>query len=142
MKYFCILVLSIDSFRLVKLFQAVFGGPFLPHIEQILCDKASLMSSRVISASEAGRGSKIKGFSLLDGRPYQSCDIVIAQDTEPKQVQLIYVLFLLYFTCVEFIDQVHTAIQVVRCETTHAWKPSASKCSHRHLHGTVPPCLR
>lgn len=65
----------------------VFGGPFLPHVEQILRDKASLMSSPVISACDDGRGSKINGFSLLDGRPFQSCDIAIALDRVKAGVQ-------------------------------------------------------
>ncbi|GMN44459.1 hypothetical protein TIFTF001_013662 [Ficus carica] len=58
-------------------FQLVLGGRFLPHIKQILQDKALSMSSPVVSASDAGNRSKIKGISLLNDRPCQSCDIVI-----------------------------------------------------------------
>ncbi|XP_030484564.2 dihydrofolate synthetase isoform X1 [Cannabis sativa] len=60
----------------------VLGGPFLPHIEKILRDKASLMSSPVASASDSGNCSKINDISLIDGRPYQSCDIVIQADRD------------------------------------------------------------
>lgn len=67
-------------------FQLVLGGPFLPHIEKILRDKASLMSSPVVSASDAGNRSIIKGVGLLNGRPCQSCDIVIQADKDLKLV--------------------------------------------------------
>ncbi|XP_062120239.1 dihydrofolate synthetase isoform X2 [Humulus lupulus] len=60
----------------------VLGGPFLPHIEKILRDKASLMSSPVASASDSVNCSKINGISLIDGRPCQSCDIVIQADRD------------------------------------------------------------
>ncbi|CAH2068865.1 unnamed protein product [Thlaspi arvense] len=55
----------------------VLGGPFLPHIEHILRDKASSMSSPVVSASDPGNRSKLKGLNNLCGKPCQSCDIVI-----------------------------------------------------------------
>ena len=67
-------------------FQVVLGGPFLPHIEQILRDKASLMSSPVVLASDSGKHSKINGISLVDGRPCQSCDIIIQVDRDIKLV--------------------------------------------------------
>ncbi|KAL7183656.1 hypothetical protein ACSBR2_025943 [Camellia fascicularis] len=55
----------------------VLGGPFLPHIEHILRDKACSMSSTVVSACDPGNRSAIKGLSDLYGKRYQSCDIVI-----------------------------------------------------------------
>lgn len=57
--------------------QIVLGGPFLPHIEQILRDKASSMSSPVLSASDPGTRVTIKGISMFDGEPCQLCDITI-----------------------------------------------------------------
>ncbi|XP_065868593.1 dihydrofolate synthetase-like isoform X2 [Euphorbia lathyris] len=55
----------------------VLGGPFLPHIEQILRDKASLMCAPVVSASESGIKTAIKGLGSFSGRPCQLCDIII-----------------------------------------------------------------
>ncbi|CAI0454241.1 unnamed protein product [Linum tenue] len=55
----------------------VLGGPFLPHIEQIIRDRTSLMYSPVVSASDAGTRSSIKGLSMLDCRPCQVNDLVI-----------------------------------------------------------------
>lgn len=60
------------------------GGPFLPHIECILRDKALSMSSPVVSASDAGNRSTIKGISMLNGRPCQSCDLVIQVERDFK----------------------------------------------------------
>ncbi|OMO56400.1 Folylpolyglutamate synthetase [Corchorus olitorius] len=58
----------------------ILGGPFLPHIDCILRDKASSMSSPVVSASDAGIRTAIKGVSTFKGRPTQSCDLMIQLD--------------------------------------------------------------
>ncbi|XP_031381336.1 dihydrofolate synthetase [Punica granatum] len=55
----------------------VLGGPFLPHIEHILCEKASSLCSPVLFASGSGNKSAIKGISMINGRPCQSCDILL-----------------------------------------------------------------
>ncbi|WCJ36790.1 Folylpolyglutamate synthetase family protein [Euphorbia peplus] len=55
----------------------VLGGPFLPHIEQILRDKASLMCAPVISASESGIKTSIKGLGMFSDGHCQLCDIII-----------------------------------------------------------------
>ncbi|KAL4307426.1 hypothetical protein S245_057006 [Arachis hypogaea] len=55
----------------------VLGGPFLPHIESIIRDKAVSMGSPVVSASDSGNRGTIKKFSVLNGKPCQICDIVI-----------------------------------------------------------------
>ncbi|RYR54899.1 hypothetical protein Ahy_A06g030160 isoform B [Arachis hypogaea] len=55
----------------------VLGGPFLPHIESIIRDKAASMGSPVVSASDSGNRGTIKKFSVLNGKPCQICDIVI-----------------------------------------------------------------
>lgn len=71
---------------MVNVFQLVLGGPFLPHIECILRDKALSMSSPVVSASDAGNQSTIKGISMINGIPYQSCDLVIQIEGDFKLV--------------------------------------------------------
>ncbi|GKV19839.1 hypothetical protein SLEP1_g30050 [Rubroshorea leprosula] len=55
----------------------ILGGPFLPHIEDILRRIASSMGSPIISASNPGIRTVIKGVSMFKGRPYQSCDIMM-----------------------------------------------------------------
>ncbi|KAK7301167.1 hypothetical protein RJT34_12028 [Clitoria ternatea] len=55
----------------------VLGGPFLPHIEHIIRDKAVSMDSPVVLASDTGNRCTLKSFSILNGRPCQICDIVI-----------------------------------------------------------------
>ncbi|KAM4068822.1 hypothetical protein ACB094_12G041900 [Castanea mollissima] len=62
----------------------VLGGPFLPHIECILRDNALSMSSPVVSVSDAGNQSTIKGISRINGRPYQSCDLLIQIERDFK----------------------------------------------------------
>uniref|UniRef100_A0A6N2ME49 Mur ligase C-terminal domain-containing protein n=1 Tax=Salix viminalis TaxID=40686 RepID=A0A6N2ME49_SALVM len=57
--------------------KVVLGGPFLPHVDFILRDKASVMCSPVVSASDAGIRTSIKGLIILDGRPCQLSDIMI-----------------------------------------------------------------
>ncbi|XP_022985041.1 dihydrofolate synthetase isoform X1 [Cucurbita maxima] len=60
----------------------ILGGPFIPNIECILRDKALSMSSPVVSASDPGNRSTIKGVSLLNGRLCQCCDLIIQTDDE------------------------------------------------------------
>ncbi|XP_027334194.1 dihydrofolate synthetase [Abrus precatorius] len=55
----------------------VLGGPFLPHIERIIRDKALTMDSPVVSACDTGNMCTVKSFSILNGRPCQICDIAI-----------------------------------------------------------------
>ncbi|KAK1409100.1 hypothetical protein QVD17_35625 [Tagetes erecta] len=55
----------------------VLGGPYLPHIELIFRNKASSMCSPVISASDSGNTSIIKGISNVSGIPYQISDIIL-----------------------------------------------------------------
>ncbi|XP_043696917.1 dihydrofolate synthetase isoform X1 [Telopea speciosissima] len=68
----------------------VLGGPFIPYIERILRDKASSMSSPVVSASDAGNRSTMGGIGRDKGKPYQLCDIVIHIK---KDLQLFVELF-------------------------------------------------
>lgn len=53
----------------------VLGGPFIPQIERILRDKASSMSSPVVSASDTGNRSILKSVDKMSGLPYQFCDL-------------------------------------------------------------------
>ncbi|CAN6875412.1 unnamed protein product [Brassica oleracea var. botrytis] len=65
----------------------VLGGPFLPHIEDILRSKAASMSSPVVLASNIGSGSSIKGIINKDGIGLcQSCDIVIQSEKDDKPI--------------------------------------------------------
>lgn len=58
-------------------FQLILGGPFLPHIEQILRDKALSLTSPIVSASDCGNKSILRGYNNLHGQPFQSCDIIL-----------------------------------------------------------------
>ncbi|KAJ8748101.1 hypothetical protein K2173_023503 [Erythroxylum novogranatense] len=60
----------------------ILGGPFLPYIEKILRDKAYMMQSPVISASDPGVKTTIKSLNVLDGRPYQFSDISIKMERD------------------------------------------------------------
>ncbi|XVF12624.1 hypothetical protein REPUB_Repub08aG0135000 [Reevesia pubescens] len=60
----------------------ILGGPLLPHIDSILRDRASSMSSHIVSASDAGIRTAIKGISTFKGRPSQSCDLMIKLDRD------------------------------------------------------------
>ncbi|KAK1432280.1 hypothetical protein QVD17_09175 [Tagetes erecta] len=55
----------------------VLGGPYLPHIELIFRNKASSMCSPVISASDSGNRSIIKGISNVSSIPCQISDIIL-----------------------------------------------------------------
>ncbi|GFP91324.1 folylpolyglutamate synthase [Phtheirospermum japonicum] len=55
----------------------VLGGPFVPHIEHIIRDKALSMSSPIVSASDPGNKSVLKGFSRAREMPHQLCDILL-----------------------------------------------------------------
>lgn len=62
------------------------GGPYLPEIESILRAKASSMGSPVVSASDSGNKSVIKGISDDCGKPCQTCDIVLEIENDLKLV--------------------------------------------------------
>ncbi|KAL3650541.1 hypothetical protein CASFOL_006944 [Castilleja foliolosa] len=55
----------------------VLGGPFVPHIERIIRDKALSMSSPIVSASDPGNKSFLKGFPRACEMPHQLCDILL-----------------------------------------------------------------
>ncbi|CAA0830861.1 Folylpolyglutamate synthetase family protein [Striga hermonthica] len=55
----------------------ILGGPFLPHIERIIRDKALSMSAPVVSTSDPGNRSVIKGFCRAHEMPRQLCDILL-----------------------------------------------------------------
>lgn len=62
------------------------GGPFPPHIERIIREKAVTMGSPVMLASDIGNRSAIKSFSILNGKPCQICDIEIQTERDLKLV--------------------------------------------------------
>lgn len=69
--------------------KVILGGPFLPHIEDIIRAKAFSMCSPVMSASDSGNKSRIRGFSRVNAEPSQSCDILIQIDKdEPSSIEL------------------------------------------------------
>lgn len=55
----------------------IIGGPFEHHIESILRDKASLMCSPVVSASDPGIKSIVKSYEKRGDKLFQICDIFI-----------------------------------------------------------------
>lgn len=55
----------------------VIGGPFEPHIEHIIRDRAFLMKSPVISSCDPGIRSVLKFSGRVNGSSYQTCDIFI-----------------------------------------------------------------
>ncbi|KAJ8630782.1 hypothetical protein MRB53_024105 [Persea americana] len=63
----------------------VMGGPFEPHIEGILRQKASLMNSPVISASDPGIQRIVKSVGREHDIIYQSCDLIMQVE---KDLQL------------------------------------------------------
>ncbi|XP_039044555.1 dihydrofolate synthetase-like [Hibiscus syriacus] len=58
----------------------ILGGPFLPHIDCILRERASSMCSPIISASDGRIRTSVKGINMFKGRPSQCCDLVIQLD--------------------------------------------------------------
>ncbi|KAK3032943.1 hypothetical protein RJ639_036114 [Escallonia herrerae] len=67
----------------------VLGGPYLPHIERILRDKASSMCSPVVAASDPRNRCTIKGIHIVSGKPCQSCDIVLQTERDlPLAIEL------------------------------------------------------
>ncbi|KAK8473098.1 hypothetical protein PHAVU_001G060700 [Phaseolus vulgaris] len=67
----------------------VLGGPFVPHIERIIRDKAATMESPVVSAYDTGNRCTLKSFSIVNGRPYQICDIVIQVVKDLKMLKML-----------------------------------------------------
>lgn len=146
-------------------FQVVLGGPFLPRIEHILRDKAFLMSSPVVLASDAGNRSKINGVSMLNGRPFQSCDIVIRVERDLKLVRIwgmilgsigffIFIFIELFYwlpcnivffpfflkCCNKLVIVLFLAVHwVIGCQTIHAWNSPTSECSNCYLCSTMSP---
>ncbi|XP_015878195.1 dihydrofolate synthetase [Ziziphus jujuba] len=116
----------------------VLGGPFLPHIECILRNKASSMHSPVISAYDTGNQSKIKGISIHNGRPCQSCDIVIQVESE---INLFIELFdvQLYMLGSHQLQNAATATCAALCLRNLGWKISDRSIKdglqHTHLLG-------
>ncbi|XP_020517188.1 dihydrofolate synthetase isoform X2 [Amborella trichopoda] len=55
----------------------VIGGPFQPHVEHIIRQKAFSENSPVLSATDPRIHAILKGFQGHTDKPYQSCDILI-----------------------------------------------------------------
>ncbi|KAK9914417.1 hypothetical protein M0R45_038198 [Rubus argutus] len=101
----------------------VLGGPFLPHIECILRDKALLMSSPVVLASDTRNRINITGLSLLDGRPFQSCDMVIQVESDLKlSIELLDLK--LYMLGIHQLQNAATATCAALCLRNLGWRIS------------------
>ncbi|KAH9677353.1 Dihydrofolate synthetase [Citrus sinensis] len=101
----------------------VLGGPFLPHIEHILRDEASLMCSQVVSAYDAGIRATINGLSMFNDRPCQSCDIIVQAERDLKlSIELLDVKL-----CMIGNHQLHNALTATcaaLCLRDQGWKIS------------------
>ncbi|KAK9178929.1 hypothetical protein WN943_028123 [Citrus x changshan-huyou] len=101
----------------------VLGGPFLPHIERILRDEASLMCSQVVSAYDAGIRATINGLSMFNDRPCQSCDIIVQAERDLKlSIELLDVKL-----CMIGNHQLHNALTATcaaLCLRDQGWKIS------------------
>ncbi|KAI3471198.1 hypothetical protein Pfo_027861 [Paulownia fortunei] len=71
----------------------VLGGPFLPHIERIIRDKALSMCSPVVSACDPGNRSVLKGFSRACEMPHQLCDILLLIERDLHVVYICIISF-------------------------------------------------
>lgn len=73
----------------------VIGGPFEPHIDRIIRDKASSLNSPVISACDPGIQKILKGYVMEeDEEPLQICDIFIRVQDLQLVKTISYALFL------------------------------------------------
>lgn len=70
-------------------FQVVLGGPFLPHIEGILRDKASSMHSPVVLAADTGNRCTLRSIHMFNGKPCQTCDMVVQTERDFHLVRAI-----------------------------------------------------
>lgn len=68
----------------------VLGGPFLPHIEHIIRERALSLCSPIVTASDPGNKSVVKGFSVASEVPRQLCDIQLLIE---KDIHLFIELF-------------------------------------------------
>ncbi|XP_074281782.1 dihydrofolate synthetase-like isoform X4 [Silene latifolia] len=101
----------------------ILGGPFLPHIEQIIRNRALAMCSPVISAAEVGNRSRITGFGSVNEKPHQSCDILIEIEKKtPLFIQLLDVnISMLGY---HQLQNAVTATCVALCLRDQGWKIS------------------
>ncbi|KAK9724733.1 hypothetical protein RND81_05G095200 [Saponaria officinalis] len=107
----------------------ILGGPFVPHIEQIIRNRALEMSSPVISASESGKKSCINGFGIMNEKLRQSCDIIIQIEKRiPLSVELRDVNILMFGH--HQLQNALTATCAALCLRDQGWKISdAAVCS-------------
>ncbi|KAL2318334.1 hypothetical protein Fmac_032210 [Flemingia macrophylla] len=117
----------------------VLGGPFVPHIERIIRDKAMVMDSPVVSACDTGNRCTVKSFSLLNGRPCQICDIAIqvGKDLKKMSCELLHVKLLMLGD--HQLQNAATATCVALCLRNLGWSISnesiRSGLEHTHLLG-------
>ncbi|KRH16526.1 hypothetical protein GLYMA_14G160900v4 [Glycine max] len=97
----------------------VLGGPFVPHIERIIRDKAVAMNSPVVSAYDTGNKCTMKSFSILNGRPCQICDILI-----------------------QVVKDMKMSCKLHDVKLQMLWRSPTSKCSYCYLCGTCSSQFR
>ncbi|XP_010249972.1 PREDICTED: dihydrofolate synthetase isoform X2 [Nelumbo nucifera] len=115
----------------------VLGGPFNPHIECILRDKASSMDSPVVSAFDPGNLSRIKGFEINKEKPCQLCDIVVQIE---KDMQLFIELYdvRLHMLGTHQLQNAVTATCAALCLRNQGWRIS-DESIHAGLQHTFLP---
>ncbi|XP_051116415.1 dihydrofolate synthetase [Andrographis paniculata] len=101
----------------------VIGGPFIPHIEHIIRDRALSLCSPVVSASDPGNRSVVKGFSRSGEVPCQLCDIQISID---RDIHLFIELFdvQLRLLGAHQLQNAATATCAALCLRDQGWKVS------------------
>ncbi|XP_077228196.1 folylpolyglutamate synthetase family protein isoform X2 [Tasmannia lanceolata] len=101
----------------------VMGGPFKTNIEWILHQKASLMSSPVVSACDPGIQTILNGFERKTDIPYQSCDILIQVE---KDLQLFIKLYDVRLRMLGYhqLQNAVTATCAALCLRNQGWKVS------------------
>ncbi|KAJ8747946.1 hypothetical protein K2173_001420 [Erythroxylum novogranatense] len=101
----------------------ILGGPFLPSIEKILRDKAYMMQSPVISASDPGVKTTIKTLNVLDGRPYQFSDISIKMERD-FQLSIRLSDLKMHMLGSHQLQNASTATCIVLCLRDQGWRIS------------------
>ncbi|KAL9240516.1 hypothetical protein vseg_014724 [Gypsophila vaccaria] len=101
----------------------ILGGPFLPHIEQIIRARALGMCSPVISVSESGNKSCINGIDIVNEKLRQSCDIIVQKEKYmPLSIKLREVNMLMFGH--HQLQNAVTATCAASCLRDQGWKLS------------------
>ncbi|KAL8142478.1 hypothetical protein V2J09_015510 [Rumex salicifolius] len=103
----------------------VLGGPFLPHVEQIIRDKASSMCSPLVSASDTSNRIIAKGLHKVNGKPCQRCDLVIQIEKDiPLFIELLDINLLMLGH--HQLRNAATAVCAALCLQHQGWRISGN----------------